>query len=433
MSNIQIIPGAEPIFLEGREGNDIGCIVLHGFTSTPQVVRAYAVALAREGGFTVSAPLLSGHGTEIEDLIGITMHDWVRDVLRATEELEKTCSKIFITGQSLGAILSLYMAAMYPDRFAGVIPINGAVLFGDADRVASLFSLDAPGEIPNDEPDTKKPNVDEIYYSAMPTPAFHQVYLLLSVTHTILKRLKTPILIMQAREDHLLAPKNGPYMMDNVGSKDKRLLWLEDSYHVATLDYDLDIIIDEAIEFIRTRAELKGFSVDLEELSFFFNNNGFEASHYLDMQTGAVVTVTLDMRFTIERIYGEYNENELQTDEQLEAALMADGTVQKWDVPQLIEAIRVEREFETRYLEIPSITSSDAYHDMEDFIEMVDDRRVQRELWRAINGRGAFRRFKDVLLDFPEERDDWFEFKKNKMRNRVIDWLSKVQNANKNI
>ena len=55
--------------------------------------------------------------------------------------------------------------------------------------------------------------------------------------------------IVSPREDHLLDPKNGPYIMDHVGSKDKRLLWLEDSYHVATLDYDLDLIIDEAIEF----------------------------------------------------------------------------------------------------------------------------------------------------------------------------------------
>lgn len=41
----------------------------------------------------------------------------------------------------------------------------------------------------------------------------------------------------------------------------------------------------------------------------------------------------------------------------------------------------------------------------------------------AINGKGAFRRFKDVLLRYPEERERWFRFKDERMQERALEWL----------
>jgi len=60
---------------------------------------------------------------------------------------------------------------------------------------------------------------------------------------------------------------------------------------------------------------------------------------------------------------------------------------------------------------------------MEDFIETVSDPQIRRELAIAIDGRGAFRRFKDVLLDYPAERERWFAFRDDIMRRRALEFL----------
>jgi predicted nucleotidyltransferase len=60
---------------------------------------------------------------------------------------------------------------------------------------------------------------------------------------------------------------------------------------------------------------------------------------------------------------------------------------------------------------------------MEDFIALVPDRRTKEKLERAIEGRGAFRRFKDALVDFPELRAEWFTFLASRQRRGAIEWL----------
>lgn len=72
---------------------------------------------------------------------------------------------------------------------------------------------------------------------------------------------------------------------------------------------------------------------------------------------------------------------------------------------------------------IDPILSADAYRDMQDFVARVPDRRASDLLGRAIEGRGAFRRFKDTLFEFPEVRDTWFKFHDVRMRRRAIEWL----------
>ena len=72
---------------------------------------------------------------------------------------------------------------------------------------------------------------------------------------------------------------------------------------------------------------------------------------------------------------------------------------------------------------IEPIPSFEAYSDMQEFVERVPDRRAAHLLGRAIEGRGAFRRFKDTLYEFPDLRETWFKFHDVRMRRRAIDWL----------
>jgi predicted nucleotidyltransferase len=73
---------------------------------------------------------------------------------------------------------------------------------------------------------------------------------------------------------------------------------------------------------------------------------------------------------------------------------------------------------------VEPIPSREAYGDMQGFIGRVRDPSARDLLERAIAGRGAFRRFKDTLLDFPELRQAWFAFHDARMERRAIEWLA---------
>lgn len=79
---------------------------------------------------------------------------------------------------------------------------------------------------------------------------------------------------------------------------------------------------------------------------------------------------------------------------------------------------------EAGFVHIEAHPSSVGCRDMEDFIALVPDRMAQDRLARAIEGRGAFRRFKDVLFDDSELREEWFAFAGARARRHAIAWLS---------
>jgi hypothetical protein len=78
-----------------------------------------------------------------------------------------------------------------------------------------------------------------------------------------------------------------------------------------------------------------------------------------------------------------------------------------------------------RYIPIPQEDPKEAYHDMFDFIETLDDKNLKEKLHIAITGPGAFRRFKDVLLDYLDEREAWFSFKKDRTKTRACKWFER--------
>jgi len=248
MPETRVMTGAEPFFFEGGE---VGCLVCHGFTGTTQSMRFLGEFLANEGGLTVVGPRLKGHGTSVEDMARSSAEDWIRSVEAGLETLRKRCSKIFMTGLSMGGTLTLYMAAMHSDVICGAVPINGALFVNNPDLAGLAFMAGAPATVPGVGGDIKKPGVTELAYEDVPVPAIRQIYALMSVTREVLPRVMCPTLVVQSRDDHIVVPDNAPFIIENIGAEDKRLLWLENSYHVATLDHDKELIARETLKFFQ--------------------------------------------------------------------------------------------------------------------------------------------------------------------------------------
>ncbi len=164
-------------------------------------------------------------------------------------------------------------------------------------------------------------------------------------------------------------------------------------------------------------------TVDLGELANACDNASWEASYYLDLETGRIILITEDTR----REFDQLAESMGDVPE-AEWAAAFESALKEWDLPDwqresVHDAGLVEADVGERYLQVPRADSRDGYRDMEAFIETVASERLAERLARAIQGRGAFRRFKDTLLDDPRERERWFAFREARQRERVLEWL----------
>lgn len=137
--------------------------------------------------------------------------------------------------------------------------------------------------------------------------------------------------------------------------------------------------------------EKKALNINLDELCEAMEDSSYENEYFLDLETGEILFIS------------DYTDDE-------ETGELKD---------------RIEEDSD-RYERIPKAESHEGYQDMVDFIATVDNEHLVELLEVAINGKGAFRRFKDVLLNYPEERERWFQFKDERMEERALEWLDDI-------
>jgi len=244
--DIKVWPEAEAYSFEGGK---TGVLVVHGFTGCNQSMRPLGKGLA-DAGFTVLGPRLPGHGTTVEDMATRKWREWTDEAEKGFQELLGRCDKVFVTGLSMGGTIACYLAEKFPDKVAGLMPINAPINKQDPKlplaKVTKFFMKTAPGV----GSDIKDPNSKELCYDKVPVAAAAELYDFTNLVKRDVHKIIAPILIFKSRVDHVVKAENGPFLLENVSSEDKELVWLENSYHVATLDYDKDEIIRRCVEFI---------------------------------------------------------------------------------------------------------------------------------------------------------------------------------------
>ena len=125
--------------------------------------------------------------------------------------------------------------------------------------------------------------------------------------------------------------------------------------------------------------------VNWEALEDAFENNAPEVHSYMHLATGDVLRIVDGV-----------------ADPQMHSRIAADGT----------------------YLGIEPVSSREQYRWMERFIPTVEDDVLRGKLNQAIDGKGAFRRFKDVLMSYAAERERWFTFRSERLRTFMEAWLT---------
>jgi carboxylesterase len=153
-------------------------------------------------------------------------------------------------GLSMGGTLVTRFAEQRSADIAGVIVVNGSLFTTRKDAKLLPLLRHVVPSLPPIGNDVKKPGVTEPAYDRLPVKAMWQLSKLWAVTNADLARITAPLLVITSRDDHVVETANSERLMSAASSTDKRQIWLEDSFHVATLDNDLPVIIDESLAFI---------------------------------------------------------------------------------------------------------------------------------------------------------------------------------------
>jgi carboxylesterase len=243
----QLLPGAEPF---SAPGGPHGALVLHGFTGSPQSMRGLAEAFAG-AGFTTELPRLPGHGTSIEDMLTTSYADWWGAADAAYMELASRCDKVVVAGLSMGAALTAGLAIHHPE-IAGIVVINGALARFPDDAIARdglQQLLDAGTEtLPGPGNDIADPSAKESAYEQAPIAGLIGLFDAMHELEPRTGEIKCPVLICNSPQDHVVPPSMSDQFAAAVSGPVTRVT-LERSFHVATLDYDKDIIEREAVAF----------------------------------------------------------------------------------------------------------------------------------------------------------------------------------------
>jgi carboxylesterase len=251
-----------------------GFLLVHGLGGTPLELKFVAKGLARHG-FTVHCCQLAGHCGDESDLLATGWNDWYQSVVDAFERLRDQCETVIVGGLSMGAVLGLRLAAERGDDVHGLALFAPTLWYDGWSTPWYRFLLSAAmstrlgqwlaGRLysfQEQEPfGIKDPAIRAVVMAAMhsgdttragilvtPGRSIVELHRLVSVVKRELPTVKTPALIIQARDDDLSSLSNCEYLQRHLGGLVDTLI-LDDSYHIVTVDRQRDLLIESCAAF----------------------------------------------------------------------------------------------------------------------------------------------------------------------------------------
>jgi hypothetical protein len=147
--------------------------------------------------------------------------------------------------------------------------------------------------------------------------------------------------------------------------------------------------------------------------------------YFLDLQTGEVMALSEDILSEVgARLYeGDFDEI---GDNVEYIEFSEEPNLPCWMEDEVELVLEVLLNENGRYVHIPERYSSEAHHVMTEFLEIIKNPVIKEELTHALNGKGAFKRFKNVLISYPKERKRWHGFNAKAMKRVIIEWLKSL-------
>jgi carboxylesterase len=240
--------------LKGSNGKAV--LAIHGFGGTPCELYLLAKSL-NEAGYEVSVPCLKHHGEDLEELDKSNYHDWIGTVESAYAELKSRFATVYVTGLSMGGLLSLYLAEHHDDIKAVAVMAPALIYKNKSSYLAPMIRV-FKKHLPWDGTFKLEPEpaalLDEGVKGTSVPAAIQMTHLQNNVRHH-LSKIKAPLLIFQSHADTLVDPKTETYVLNHISSKEKQGVYFEKTSHVMPLDSDREEIFKDIKAFFEQHAE----------------------------------------------------------------------------------------------------------------------------------------------------------------------------------
>jgi carboxylesterase len=261
-----------------------GVLLAHGITGAPTEMKPLIRKLT-SAGFTVSCPQLAGHCSTLGDLKKTRWTDWYTTLRASLASLREQCEPVFIGGLSMGALLALKLAADYPEEVDGVATLS-ATFFYDGWNVPRLrqklllplviysplrYFLSYHEPSPYGIKDERIRNIiaavyandgaqmpEKYGYSEFPGVTILETFRLIKAVKRDLASITAPLLVVHSTEDDMASLENARYLVGHVSSRLIETFYIDDTYHVLTLDRQKNAVGDRVSAFFSQLTAARG-------------------------------------------------------------------------------------------------------------------------------------------------------------------------------
>jgi carboxylesterase len=252
-----IIRGAQAIDLQ-EEGSP-GVLLLHGFGDTPQTLALLARKL-HKSGYSLYAPLLPGHGRNMDSFGKSRAVEWIRAARSALEEMRRRNASVSIVGLSMGGALAVLLAAELDD-------VPALVLIAPYLGMPRVLRLAASthwaweklvGEVNSRDPRSIRDPIEReknLAYGTITGRTLFELAKVVKLARKSLRSVSAPTLIIQSREDPRCPPDVAKFALMALGAQEKKLIWTEGAGHIITVDYGREHVFTEVEHWLRAHTD----------------------------------------------------------------------------------------------------------------------------------------------------------------------------------
>ena len=228
------------------------CLLLHGFNGEPLDMQELEQEL-HAAGFAARTLLLPGHCATARDFAAHGWDEWLTEVHGETRQALASYERVFVIGHSLGAALTLAVAAREPE-VAGIVALCPPTRLNPHLGALSLRLQHVVPYIPSWGDDLRdrwgaRKRYPRSAYRWTALKTVNSLYAALPDLRAALPTVRCPALIIAARHDHVVPSRDAEEAYRLLGSQSKELVMLERSFHAVTKDLERQVVFERVIAF----------------------------------------------------------------------------------------------------------------------------------------------------------------------------------------
>jgi carboxylesterase len=233
------------VFLHGKGKTAV--ILFHGFTGSPEELMELGETINKEE-YNVFIPLLPGHGTNWRELNRIKSRDYISFSENVFEAIQDEYEEVSLVGFSFGGTVALYLSEKY--EIKRLILINSMILV-DLSLILGKFVSPVLPVFPSFPDVHKKIENPPFSYGIYPLKAVSSIVDFIKLTRENIKKVTADTMVIYSVYDHTVSVKNSLFIYNEVSSREKRIIPLTNSYHMAVLDYDKEEMFKKIVDFLQ--------------------------------------------------------------------------------------------------------------------------------------------------------------------------------------